>query len=170
MNKLRHFTIIGKNQIGLISNITKTIFDSGSNIINTNIKRYNNDIIMSVSAEVSDKIKTNEFITNNDYYLIENNLNIMKDLYNNIFLKVQLSNSPGIIHTTTAILDKFDVNILNLNAYTTIAAHSSMDLFKLNINAERPKMMDLYFIKRKLIKDLDDKYGATVKLTIEDMN
>ena len=170
MNKLRHFTVIGKNRIGLISDVTKTIFDTGSNIHTTNVKRYNDDVILSVSAEVPEKVKTTDFIIKNNCYLVEDNLDIMKDLYNNVFLKVQLSDSPGIIHTTTSQLATYNANIIRLKAFTTIAPHSSMDLFNLNIDTEIPKIIDLAHVKHELINILDEKYGATVKLIIEDIN
>ena len=170
MNKLKNFTLIGKNKIGLISDVTKTIFNSGTNIINTNLKRYNDDVILSVEAEIPEKVKISDFLIDNNCYLIEDNLDIMKDLYNNVFLKIQLSDSPGIIHTTTAELATYNANIMRLNAFTTIAPHSSMDLFNLNINAEIPKMVDLHYMKRQLVDILDEKYGATVKIRLEDIN
>ena len=157
MNKCVTFTLIGKNKPGLVTNIFKKLYQNNININQSKMHSFNNNFVISANAEMHQKININDII--NKYHNIKD---LDKDLYknNNYYqakVKVNNANEPGIIHNTTQIISDLDINIDNLESYTTRAPMSSIQIFHLSSVINIDKNLDFFSLKDKIIDNLEEK-------------
>ena len=80
---------------------------------------------------------------------------------------IKLSDSPGIIHTTTKELSKYNMDIIELNSDCIHGAQSCTPLFNLNIKLDIKSDLLIPEIKKNLEEILYKNYGAETNITIE---
>ena len=168
MKKTVSLLMLGENKVGLINDVTKIIYKTGSSILKSNMKKIDNNFILSLKAETPINIDLNNLnygnvtvIDNNDYIKYRK---INQKFIKNVNINISLSDSPGIIHKTTNELRKYNLDILELNSYIVSAPHSLCPLFNLSVNLNIYSEEDISYIKNKLKEKLFNEYGADVHI------
>tara|TARA_B100001093_G_C26379554_1_gene822298 strand:- start:88 stop:618 length:531 start_codon:yes stop_codon:yes gene_type:complete len=162
-NKILSIALIGKNRIGLISDLTRYMYNEGANIQKSRMIGYNSSFIISLEADVPKNFHVNNIKSNfkNDINMFDtesvNQLSNLIKLDNkntyNASISINLSDTPGIIHNTASILSENNININELQSDVDIAAFSNIPLFKLYINAAVPKKLHIGDLYSKITND-----------------
>ena len=146
MRKFVSFSIIGDNKPGFVTRVFKNIFENNINIHQSKMFTMSNNFVIAANAEIYDNSNINEIL---DRYSNFNNLDINSVFDKNIpkiEVKIKNSDEPGIIHNTSDIISKLDLNIYNMESYVTIAPICGQNIFNLNTKID---------IKNKNIDELN---------------
>ena len=162
-------SLIGKNRVGLISNITKQLWNDNVNITKSNMIKLNDNFVLSMSANIPNKLNIdtsyfipNDIMINNGFIKLENNY-IQNASNIPIKINVSMADTPGIIHETTKILAENNLDISELSSDITPAPISGNDLFNLKIIAEGKPNINKYNIKEQL-ESLDALCNAEINI------
>jgi len=152
-SKILSIAMMGKNRIGLISDLTKYIYTNGANIHKSRMVGYSGSFIISLKANVPV-----HFNFNNLQHTFQNELEIFnttniteldnlykstkKDTYN-AKISVSLADTPGIIHNTAYVLANNNININELRSDIDAGAFTNTPLFKLDIDASIPNKINI---------------------------
>lgn len=151
---------VTKNSIGKISRITSDIFSSGVNIKSSQMICNNNILIYKINSNKEIKNSILEKYNKNLFDLLEDNNTII----NNTKIKklsIDCSDSPGIIHETSNILEKMNININKLESSTYPAPISSIEIFNLKLDMNVPNEITNDEIKQKM-KDIIERYNIEI--------
>ena len=163
MSKIIKSTFINKNSIGLISRITKDIFEENINILKSQMIRSNNLFVLRTECLLKDANIMND-ITNK--YSSDNLFDIVAQSDHPIDLeKVNISidcaDTPGIIHDSTKILSDMNIDIESLESDTDIAPLSGSHIFNMHMQINIPNGVTIDEINNNL-DEITDKYGVNI--------
>ena len=131
MNKVVNVGLIYKNRIGIVSQVSKRIFENEGNIINSEMIKIGNHFAFDLNATFQNKYDSKIFNNIENTYKPEPlHLN---DGYN-AKIRLYSSDNPGIIHSTSEKLESLNADITRLSSFVTPAPFSSGPLFSLNID------------------------------------
>ena len=136
---MKNIGLIFKNNKGIVSKLTKKIYEKECNILHSNMCKLGNHFAIDISYEGKNDINLMKIVEISEF-----NKNIK---FGNLHkLKVYCSDNPGIISTTSEILDNNNCDIIKLNSYVTPAAMSSIPIFTLEVEfyVEEGKKIKLF--------------------------
>ena len=152
-NHILSVAMIGKNRIGLISDLTKFIYKKGANIHKSRMIGYDSSFLISLQARTDNKLNAKiiekefkdeiEIFTADSVTEFTNFEKPLSISTYNASINITLSDTPGIIHKTTSILAKNNININELRSDVELSPFTNSPLFKLNINAAIPNIINL---------------------------
>ena len=163
INKVTSIALIGKNRIGLVSDLTKYIYNKGANIQKSRMVAYDSNFIISLEFLSDSNFKLSKFkntfkdeiaTLNSDTIIELKNLN--KTNYKNTYeasISISLSDTPGIIHKTTQILSENNININELRSDVEISGFTNTPLFKLDLDISVPNQLNIGNIYNKINLD-----------------
>ena len=151
---------VSKNSIGKISRITSDIFNSGVNIKSSQMISNNNILIYKITSNKEIKNSILDKYNSNLFDLLEDNSTIINRTKTKK-LFIDCSDSPGIIHETSNILEKMNININKLESGTYPAPISSMDIFNLKLEIDVPEEITNDEIKQKM-ENIIEKYNIEI--------
>jgi len=128
MNKIVNVGLIFKNRVGIVSQVSRKIFENGGNITNSNMVKLGNHFAFDLTATYPKEYNRNIFddINTSDLLIpIEDTYNTKMRLYS--------SDNPGIIHSTCEKLEGLNADITSLTSTVTPAPFSSGPLFSLEV-------------------------------------
>ena len=159
MNNIKNFGIILKNNKGIVSKITRKIYEKECNIINSNMCKLGNHFAIDISIDYRKEINIDEIIENLDSDSCSDNSKksiIDSDIKE---LKVSCADNSGIISTASEILYKKNCEIIKLNSNVIPAPITCTPIFNLNIEFYTEKNNELEdIIKKKL-----EKYNCEIE-------
>lgn len=168
MNRYLSLLLMSKNNIGIVSKVSKSIYLTGSNIINSNMYKINNNFIMDI-----DLIAPKNFnFSNIDFgevtlLNVTNKKNSLKKRNEQqININVTLADSPGIIHALTNKLSYHNMDITHLNSHMNLSSHSCSPIFNVNILSNVSKNMDINQLHNELHEDLNSELGCEIDIKI----
>ena len=137
MSKLIKSTFINKISIGLVSRITKEIFDGNINILKSQMIRNNHLFILRTECLLKDTNIMNNIInkysSDNLFDIIaKSDYHIYKDM-KKVNISIDCADTPGIIHDSTKILSDMNIDIETLQSDTNIAPLSGSYIFNMNL-------------------------------------
>ena len=62
MNRVINFGLIFKNRVGIVSQVSKQIYDNNGNILNSNMIKIGNHFAFDITASMPDDIDSSIFI------------------------------------------------------------------------------------------------------------
>ena len=149
MRRIHNFGVILKNNKGIVSKLTKKIYEKECNILNSNMCKLGNHFAIDISYEAKKNINLMEIVESSNF----DNKNIKVDnLYK---LKVYCSDNSGIISTTSEILDSYNCDIIKLNSHVTPAPMSSIPIFTLEVDFYSEEGSQIELFKTELEKKLE---------------
>lgn len=166
MNSFKN-VFITKNSKGVISKITKDIYNNGLNIRKSQMITNNNILIYKIQCKEKEVDIYNSI-------LYKHNIDDIFDLdkkynfdFNNHYqkkLEIECCDNTGIIHNTSKALEELDINISKLESNTYHAPITSTELFNLRMEIDIPihvkeedisnkmeKLIDIFNIELKLV-------------------
>ena len=189
MNKTVNVGLIFKNSIGIVSEVSRKVFNNGGNITQSSMMKLGNHFAFDLTATFPDKTKTQMFAREMNYKptvksLIGTNVHGLESSAingHNIFntsgnympiltddtyrsrIKLYSSDNPGIIHSTSEKLESLNADIISLKSTVTPAPFSSGPLFSLvadfNINRDISKEMI-----KETMEDVVNKYNCDIDI------
>jgi len=158
MNKIVNVGLIFKNRLGIVSQVSKKIFDNGGNITKSNMVKLGNHFAFDLTAtfpreynrEIFDNIQTSELLAPVD------------DTYKTR-IKLYSSDNPAIIHSTCEKLESLNVDITRLSSSVSPAPFSNGPLFSLTVefNIDRYKSKEM--IKEEM-EEVVNKYYCDIEI------
>lgn len=154
-------TFITQNSIGKISKITKEIFNRGINIKKSQMVTQKNLLIFSTQCEnpynndMSDIVSKYNFTDLNNIF---KPYNIPHKNYYYKILTIKCSDSPGIIHHTSKIMNNLDINIQGLESNSELSPISNINLFNLKMTLNVPEKIKISDLEENM-ETIVDKYG-----------
>jgi len=154
--------LIFKNQTGIVSSITRSVYNASGNILNSKMVKIGNHFAFDLTANFPDgDINTSTLFTSsyNNVGMVEPKLE--NEAEDNYYAKANLScsDNPGIIHTTAEALEQMGVDITELRSNVTNAPFSSTPLFNMEVEFAVDRKVSKETIKNKL-EEIQDKYGC----------
>ena len=144
-------TFVTQNCIGKISKITKDIFNKGININKSQMVSHKNLLIFNAEYHNPRNITMDDLITKYNFAdlkdIFEPNYHIQNYYYKRLI--ISCADTPGIIHDTSDLCRKLNININSLDTNCETAAMSCMDIFNLNVYLEIPDDIKEYDLKKK---------------------
>ena len=157
-------TFITRNTIGKFSKIAKDIFNRGININKSQMVTQKNLLIFKTEYYNPMNIALDDIITKYNFKdlneIFEPNGYYAKNYYYKR-LTISCSDTPGIIHDTSDLCSKLNININSLDTNCEIGAMSCVDIFNLNLYLEIPEDIKEKDLKNKM-SELVDKYGIDI--------
>ena len=156
-------TFITKNSIGKISKITRDIFNRGININKSQMVTHRNLLIFNTEYYNPMNIVIDDIITKYNFTdlneIFDPSYHTKKYYYKR--LMISCSDTPGIIHDTSDLCSKLNININSLDTNCHKGAMSCVDIFNLNVYLEIPEHIREQDLKNKM-SVLVDKYGIEI--------
>ena len=151
--------LIFKNRIGIVSSITKSIFQNQGNIKHSSMVKLGDHFAFDLSAD---------FPEGTDSKIVFKNVESakkMKVIDDNYKAKAKLScsDNPGIIHSTAEALEKLQADITQLNSHVTRAPFSSMELFNMEVEFHVDRGINKGSIREALEK-IVEKYDCDLEI------
>ena len=167
---------IGKNRIGLVSDFTKFIYEKEGNILKSRMLSYNSSFLLSLNIDVPNRFsisnledrfkKDIEIFDNNSFIRFNNNKKKSQFKQYKMNININQADTPGIIHRTTNILSKNEIDIKELISDIDYSPFSNIPLFNLSIEADVPSRIKIGKLYNEII-DINNQEGS---LTIEKIN
>ena len=158
-------TFITHNSIGKIGKITKEIYDRGLNITKSQMITHKNLLILNTEHNSNKLTKIDDIVLKYNIKDLDEIFKIKEVTgfdYINRKLLIECADSPGIIHDTSFIMSEMGINIESLKSDTDLSPISSVNLFKLSMNLNVPKKLDIEHINNSMEK-IYIKYGIDYK-------
>lgn len=158
MNTRHSIEILSKRKEYMLSTLFQKIYTANGNIINATVNKtkhgnYLASLLFDLPTStpvynIVDRVYSVVDKTNMQHSMFLNNKKI-KDTYP-MSLKINLADTPGIIHNTTKTLMDLHIDIENINSYTTIAPMAGFNLFNMELNANIPN----YYLKNEISENI----------------
>ena len=156
-------TFVTRNSTGKISKITKDIFNRGVNINKSQMVSQKNLLIFNAEYHNPRNIAMNDLIDKYNFTdlndIFEPNYHTQNYYYKRLI--ISCADTPGIIHDTSDLCRKLNININSLDTNCETGAMSCVDIFNLNVYLEIPADIKEYDLKKKM-RILVDKYGIDI--------
>ena len=182
-------SFIIKNNNRLLYKLLNDIYLKESNIINSNIFKFNNFISINLQLDIPNN-EIQEFNKNINYKYknllntsLSKDFNNTKEIYKNkkkFSLNIKCSDSPGIIKDTICQIIKLNGDIININSYIEPGPFNGYPYFNLKANIEIPDIEIPYieisdsfinevkyenkFVELEIFNNIKEKYGCDVNL------
>ena len=159
MNK---FSLLIPNSVGLISKITKEIYNKQGNIMKSNMIKTGEYFHIDLEVNNISKASVNELIEKYNY---KSNGDYDKKI-NTYELNIILSSAdnPGIIHYITNNLSIIGIDIYKLNSNTQSAAFGGTTLFSLDAKCHVPNNITKEMILNTLDINVVKKFGCDLTI------
>ena len=185
MNKTVNLGLIFKNRIGIVSQVSKRIFENGGNIIHSDMIKLGNHFAFDLTAIFSNDYKSDTLTRELNYqsrissliggsvhgetFSYNKNQNISNRLDKNCILslsddtyksqiKLYSSDNPGIIHSTCEKLESLNADIIRLKSFVTPAPFSSNPIFGLDVEFNIDRSNSKEMIKDTLEEVVNNYY------------
>lgn len=145
MNKIVNVGLIFKNRVGIVSQVSKRVFDNGGNITQSDMIKIGNHFAFDLTATFPNNYNKDIF-ENIDKGLP---LNQSDDTYKSK-IKFYSSDNPGIIHSTCEKLESLNADIVSLKSSVTPAPFSSGPLFSLTVEFSIDRNISKEVIKERM--------------------
>ena len=158
MKKIVNVGLIFKNRVGIVSQVSKRIFENDGNITRSEMIKLGNHFAFDLTAtfyseydsKMFDDIKTSDLIVP------------IKDTYNTK-MRLYSCDNPGIIHSTCEKLESFNADITRLSSSVTPAPFSNGPLFSLYVDFNIDRNKSKEFIKDEMY-DVASKYYCDIEI------
>ena len=159
MNKVINYGLIFKNRPGIVSEVSKRIFDNNGNILNSNMIKIGNHFAFDITASVPDDIDSSIFI---DFNHNSKKVTTIDDYYNTK-LKIHSADNPGIIHSTCKELEIMGADITKLNSNLLSAPFTNTPIFSMDLQFNIDRKYSISKIKESL-EDVTEKFNCDLEI------
>lgn len=158
MNKIVNVGLIFKNRVGIVSQVSKKIFENGGNITKSNMVKLGNHFAFDLTATYPKEYNSSIF----DNIDTSDLLIPIEDTYNTK-IRLYSSDNPGIIHSTCEKLEGLNADITNLTSSVTPAPFSNGPLFSLEVefNIHRSKSKEMI---KETMTEVINKYYCDIDI------
>ena len=159
LHKTRNFGLIFKNKVGIVSQVSKKVFECGGNIVASDMKKLGSHFAFDLTAtfpevqptsQIFSDLRTGPEVKTADDYYVQ-------------VMKVTAGDNPGIIHSTSAKLEALGADITRLASRITPAPFSSGPLFSLIIEFRVDRKYSHEAIEKHM-GPIIEEYGCDVQL------
>ena len=160
MNTIHNFGLLFKNNIGLVSRVSKHIYEKDGNIIHSNMIKVGNYFAFDIEASLPSKnnITFDDFIFNKPK---KKKLKTENFVVSNI--KLYCSDNSGIIHSTSQSMEELECDILKIHTSVNNAPFSGIPLF----NMDMEFLIDTKYSEKDIENKLNrvkDKYNCEIEI------
>jgi len=159
MNKIVNVGLIFKNRVGIVSQVSKKVFESGGNITKSDMVKLGNHFAFDLTATFPNGENTDLLFDNIRTGSI---LELSEDVYKSK-IKLYSSDNPGIIHSTCEKLENLNADITRLSSTVSIAPFSNTPLFSLQVEFNIDRNHSKQII-RESMNDVVNKYCCDIKI------
>jgi len=163
MNKIVNVGLIFKNRVGIVSQVSKRIFENDGNIINSEMIKLGNHFAFDLNATFRNEYDNKIFDNIENLYKHKHLKDeYLKDVYKT-GIRLYSSDNPGIIHSTSEKLESLNADITRLSSFVSPAPFSSGPLFSLNVefNINRSYPKD-YILEQ--MQDVVNNYNCDIDI------
>jgi glycine cleavage system regulatory protein len=158
MNKIVNVGLIFKNRVGIVSQVSKKIFENGGNITKSNMVKLGNHFAFDLTATYPKEYNISIF----DNIDTSDLLIPIEDTYNTK-IRLYSSDNPGIIHSTCEKLEGLNADITNLTSSVTPAPFSNGPLFSLEVEFNIDRSCSREIIKQTMT-EVVNKYDCDIDI------
>ena len=159
MNRVINFGLIFKNRVGIVSQVSKQIYDNNGNILNSNMIKIGNHFAFDITASVPHDIDSSIFINLDNNYEPTS----LTDDYYNTKLKIYSADNPGIIHSTCKKLEIMGADITKLNSDLLSAPFTNTPIFSMDLQFNIDRKYSISKIKESL-EDVTEKFNCDLEI------